>query len=233
MKKNLQFARRLSDLMKSRRLSMAALGREIDSSHVTIRNYLAGKEPRADILQKLASYFGKSVDSLLAANTSGLTEQIHNSNNKKESSAFALSAQRRLQEFTNNFKNASRVELARAQKCLTDDARRTGKADCPVLYKWQQRDLVRFPSSIRLTSPPASEAAKLLEKAALDPGQTKWHLLEAVIAACLPKECDYEELSRRISGMSFLALAYVACALTFGDKGEEFFGGHWILGEAP
>lgn len=62
----IQFSTRLYNLMLERGMTQAALAEKIGVTDVSMSRYVTGKRiPRSDVLNKIARYFGVSVDYLL------------------------------------------------------------------------------------------------------------------------------------------------------------------------
>ena len=65
VKVNLQFANRLSEMLKERGIKPAEFAREIKISHVAVGNWLRGAVPKSDKLQKITDFLNVSTDELL------------------------------------------------------------------------------------------------------------------------------------------------------------------------
>lgn len=65
----MEFSKKLCDLMQKRNISSYKLAKAIGVHVSTVSNWRAGKDLRIDHLQRVADYFGVTVDELLRDNT--------------------------------------------------------------------------------------------------------------------------------------------------------------------
>lgn len=189
------FRSALAELLKQKNLTPTGLAREIGVSHVAINNYLSGRVPRAEILQKISFYFGVSSDALLSGMIA--PRQPH------ESKKCGV-------ELRDGVNRTIAMAINEARTLLSKKAIREGRVRLPVRYLVESEAASKV---VELLRPDPREIRKLALGFEQEPD------VEPVMKGCLPEKFRSDSTLNLILPESLFAMDYVAMVLVFGDDG--------------